>query len=544
MEEASLLSTLLWLIIPLLLGLALYVYFAVTVMAIARKTNTPGAAMAWVPILNLVLMCQIARRPGWWVLLLFIPLIGLVAFAVIWMSIAEVCGKSAWIGALAIVPVIGWIVPAFLAIGKNAASNLAFDERICQACGTPIVGDETFCRNCGEAALTIVASKNQAAGPRTSTGQMVLIGGGLGLGVLLISGVFGWLALTSLFAYAAPERQPPAIPERTEGSLTEFPVDTDSDDALAPDSVSTEDLQNPPPGGINETHAKKRLPPGIDRGELKKRGGETLTTTIYRPRRKPEQPTDKEDIYISVVRIKPGNGDKIAVDVAKKTDGKRTGTRVRSPKGETYVGSKIQSPQTLIYVLEKQGSDVLILIYTPNSSMFDATARLAGNVGNGGGLNDYPETRATVWTLPPKPPTDLVLVDFRTTTRAEMGLSQSELDAAGKNEDERKLIEYFSQFIPERITEARYVDAARRDWEVAIYDYDSTGRAWRTWLFLSWTLGLSGESVPLDHGSGIYADTGDGRGLLFQKGPYLIFIKAPTTANTDKLVSFGNGFQL
>lgn len=543
MEQSSLLSTLLWLFVFLLSGLALYVYFSVTLMAIARKTNTPGAGMAWIPVVNLYLMCRIGRRPGWWFLLLFIPVIGLVVFAVIWMSIAEVSGKSVLVGALAIVPVIGWIVPAYLAAGKNTAQNFAANERICLACGTPIVGDETFCRNCGEAALTMVASRNQET-RRTSTGQMVLIGSGLGLAVLLVSGIFGWLTLSSLLAYSAPERQPPAIPERTEGTMTEFPVDTAGDDTLAPDAVSTEDLQNPPTGGVNETHAKKRLPPGVSRDELKKRGGETLTTTIYRPRRKREQPTGKEDIYISVVRIKPGNGDKIAVDVAKHTNGKRTGTRVQSPKGGTYIGSKVLAPQTLIYVLEKQGSDILILIYTPNSSMFDAATRLAGNVGNGDGLNDYPETQTTVWTLPQKPPADLVLVDLRTTTRAEMGLSQGDLDSAGKNEEERKLIEYFSQFIPERITEARYRDAARRDWEVAIYDYDSTARAWRTWLFLSWTLGLSGESVPLDHGSGIYADTSDGRGLLFQKGPYLIFIQAPTTANTDKLISFGNGFQL
>ena len=38
--------------------------------AIARKTGTPSPWMAWIPVVNLVLMCRIAGRPGWWLLLL------------------------------------------------------------------------------------------------------------------------------------------------------------------------------------------------------------------------------------------------------------------------------------------------------------------------------------------------------------------------------------------------------------------------------------------------------------------------------------------
>jgi hypothetical protein len=340
------------------------------------------------------------------------------------------------------------------------------------------------------------------------------------------------------------------MPERTSGTLTEFPVDTDTTAPLAPESVVAEDLQNTPKSGstASDKQTAKRLPPGVNREGLKRRGGTALTTTVYRRRPKAGQPitplTPAEEIYICVLRITPGQANAIAVDIVKASGGSRSGTRLQSPRGGVYVGSKIQTPQILIYILEKQSADTIILIYSPTPAMNDAAIRLAGNVGNGEGLSDYPETKNTLWTLPQQKPSDLVLVDFSTVTRAGIGLSDSDLNAAGNDKETQKLIEYFSQFLPERATHARYQDAARRDWEVMIYDYDSTRRAWNTWLFLSWTVGLSGQRVSLKHGDGIYADTGDGRALIFQKGPYLIVVLAPAATGTDKLVSLGDGFQV
>jgi hypothetical protein len=61
---------------------------------------------------------------------------------------------------------------------------------------------------------------------------------------------------------------------------------------------------------------------------------------------------------------------------------------------------------------------------------------------------------------------------------------------------------------------------------------------------LSWTVGLNGNSISLKQGKGIFADFKEGRTLLFQRGPYLIYILAPSEASNDKLISFGNGFQV
>ncbi|MBD0314810.1 MAG: hypothetical protein ICV86_18810, partial [Microcoleus sp. T3-bin5] len=140
-----------WFAFLFIISIAFYIYFSLTLMLIARKSNTPGAGLAWIPIVNLILMCQIARRPAWWILLLFVPFVNLVVYALIWMSIAEVRGHSPLTGALAIVPFVGLIVPAILAIGEPKNPDAAGGTRICGNCRAQIFGGESFCRNCGSA---------------------------------------------------------------------------------------------------------------------------------------------------------------------------------------------------------------------------------------------------------------------------------------------------------------------------------------------------------------------------------------------------------
>jgi hypothetical protein len=61
------------------------------------KAGKPGWACL-VPIYNLVVMLQIAGRPLWWLLLLFVPLVNLFVVLVIVMDIAKAFGKGAGFG--------------------------------------------------------------------------------------------------------------------------------------------------------------------------------------------------------------------------------------------------------------------------------------------------------------------------------------------------------------------------------------------------------------------------------------------------------------
>jgi len=82
---------------------------------IAQKTNTENGWLAWIPIANIILMLNIARKPIWWIVLFLIPLVGLVMYVIVWMGIAEARNKPSWWGVMVIVPVMNLIMPGYLA---------------------------------------------------------------------------------------------------------------------------------------------------------------------------------------------------------------------------------------------------------------------------------------------------------------------------------------------------------------------------------------------------------------------------------------------
>jgi hypothetical protein len=97
------------------IGIGAYVYAALALQTIANKTNTQNSWLAWIPIANMVLMLNIAKKPLWWIVLFLIPIVNIVIFVMVWMAVAEARGKPSWWGILAIVPVVNIVVPGVLA---------------------------------------------------------------------------------------------------------------------------------------------------------------------------------------------------------------------------------------------------------------------------------------------------------------------------------------------------------------------------------------------------------------------------------------------
>ena len=107
----------------LILVVAYYIYMAICLSRIAKKTNTSDAWFAWVPILNILLMINVAKKPGWWVLLFFIPLVNIIIGILVWMEISKAVGKPEWLGILMIITPINLIIPGYLAFSKNKTTN-------------------------------------------------------------------------------------------------------------------------------------------------------------------------------------------------------------------------------------------------------------------------------------------------------------------------------------------------------------------------------------------------------------------------------------
>ncbi len=99
--------------------LFLLVWLAVVVAVIAggwkmfAKAGQPGWAII-IPIFNLYVLCKIAGRPGWWVLLFIIPIVNVVVSIIVALDVAKAFGKGVgfgiglWLLAFIFIPILGF----------------------------------------------------------------------------------------------------------------------------------------------------------------------------------------------------------------------------------------------------------------------------------------------------------------------------------------------------------------------------------------------------------------------------------------------------
>ena len=98
-----------------LLSLAIYAYVAFCLYTIAKKTNTENPWLAWIPIANIVLACQIAGKPWWWVFFFFIPIANVVFAILVMWKVAEARNKPGWLSILMIIPIANLVVVGIIA---------------------------------------------------------------------------------------------------------------------------------------------------------------------------------------------------------------------------------------------------------------------------------------------------------------------------------------------------------------------------------------------------------------------------------------------
>jgi len=76
-------------------------YLAVIVIIIAGlwKIFTKAGHAGWlaiIPIVNLYFICKIAGRPGWWIILLLIPIVSLIITIIVYYDLAKSFGRGLW----------------------------------------------------------------------------------------------------------------------------------------------------------------------------------------------------------------------------------------------------------------------------------------------------------------------------------------------------------------------------------------------------------------------------------------------------------------
>ena len=77
----------------MLVWLAIVVLLIAAMWKVFEKAGKPGWA-AIVPIYNIVVLCEIAGKPAWWVVLFFIPFVNFIVAILLAINVAKNFGKG------------------------------------------------------------------------------------------------------------------------------------------------------------------------------------------------------------------------------------------------------------------------------------------------------------------------------------------------------------------------------------------------------------------------------------------------------------------
>lgn len=100
--------------IAALIGIALYVYFAMAWMTIADKLKYKKSWIAWIPIANFAMILQLGGFHWAWIFLILIPFLGWIAVAVLMIiatwKIFEKRKYPGWFSLSSVIPEVGTIL--------------------------------------------------------------------------------------------------------------------------------------------------------------------------------------------------------------------------------------------------------------------------------------------------------------------------------------------------------------------------------------------------------------------------------------------------
>ena len=96
---------LVWVVIPALLIASLWKVFS--------KAGQPGWA-SLIPFYNMYTLLKVGGKPGWWLVLFFVPIVGLVVAIIALLAVVKAFGKGGgFVVGLILLPIIFWPILAF-----------------------------------------------------------------------------------------------------------------------------------------------------------------------------------------------------------------------------------------------------------------------------------------------------------------------------------------------------------------------------------------------------------------------------------------------
>ncbi len=83
--------------LSMIVGLLIALLLIVAMWKVFTKAGKPGWASI-IPIYNLYIWCKIVGRPGWWIILMFIPFVNIIVGIILCIDMAKSFGKGVGFG--------------------------------------------------------------------------------------------------------------------------------------------------------------------------------------------------------------------------------------------------------------------------------------------------------------------------------------------------------------------------------------------------------------------------------------------------------------
>lgn len=438
-------------------ALAVYIVVAVGLSMLAARLGMRGGWMAWVPVLNLFLLCRMARSSFVWVLFALVPIAGLGALAYLGARVARRLGMSAAVGVLWGVPFLGALVPIPMALGRGELPEGASDGAPSR---TPLVAGAVSL-----AVVTILAST--------------------GIGAFWAAGRMTLTAAPTAKAVAA------SLPANTASTLTEFPLDPDPVNPVKPTNLITQTFAKPSRNAAMAPQQVKiqarQLPPWIEPASLPAAAESVAAADYVSSNAGNAAPVSVVTMVMrddrSAVLVPPS-----AATLAKSAPGARaTGIEVKNTQGETYRGYRVSGGDSTYVAVNKVGTQVNVVISASEQTGTAAVDRLARNLGTGDGILDQGDYAGIFGELPAAPGGE-AWSEVGTFTEAdiEQMVRMVEQEAANMSEEDRAeasaflpLISQVRTLAPKRVGFGYSFDAGGTSgYAAAVASYTNARTTW------------------------------------------------------------------